>query len=259
MKKSFCWFLILALLSCNSSPDVPDMKGTYLMNSQVLKNDSAEIKYTTLKQLKIYTDSFFMYTNVNTGDSLSAFGVGSYTPGEGMITEKVIYSASDSTLGTPNSYPLTIDKVHEGYTQVIPEIIVQGKPAKLTEDYREVGKEMNSPLDGVWKEVRSYDIVGKDTVPKARIQYKAYHDGYFMFGHFLPDSTGRSRTGMGFGTYEKINESQIKETDLNSTYPIIAGNSFVVDFAMEGSDAYVQTIVDTLGNRSVEHYERVKK
>ncbi|CAN5369838.1 hypothetical protein BH20BAC1_BH20BAC1_20020 [soil metagenome] len=259
MKKLFSWFLIVALLSCNSSNDVPDMPGTYLMNSQILKNDSTETKYTSLKQLKIYTDSFFMYTNVNPGDSVSAFGVGSYTPGNVMITENVIYSSADSTVGTPKSYDLTINKVHEGYTQVIPEIVVQGKPAKLTEDYREVGKELDTPLDGVWKEVRSYDIVGNDTIPKNRVQYKAYNDGYFMFGHFLPDSSRRGRTGIGFGTYEMINDSQIKETDLNSTYAIIAGNSFMVDIAMDGSDRYVQTIIDSTGTKSVEHYERLKK
>lgn len=259
MKSQFSWFLIAALIiSCNSSKPVPDMPGTYLMISQALKNDSIDTKFTSLKQLKMYTDSFFMYTQVNPEDSVSAFGVGSYVASPDTVTEKVIYSASDTTVGTPTSYPLAIDRIHEGYTQVIPEIMVQGQKTRLTEEYKEVGKEASSPLNGVWKETRSFSIVGADTIPNNRTQYKAYYDGYFMFGHTVKDSTNHTSTGIGFGTFEMNGDTQIKETDLNSTYSIIAGNTFTVDIAMDGQDKYMQTITDSVGNKSVEYYERLK-
>ncbi len=258
MKSVFSWFLIVALLSCNNSKPVPEMPGAYLMTSQTLTKDGKDTKFTALKQLKIYADSFFMYTQVNPDDSVSAFGVGSYSSSPGGITEKVIYSASDTIVGAQATYPLEIDKFHEGYKQFIPEIRVQGEVGQLREEYKEVGEEANSPLDGVWKEVKSFDIGRNDTTPKNRTQYKAYFDGYFMFGHTVRDSADRTTTGIGFGTFEMNGDKQIKETDLNSTYAIIAGNTFVVDIAMDGPDKYMQTITDSLGNRSIEYYERLK-
>ena len=38
-----------------------------------------------------------MYANVNSPDSVSSFGIGSYTASGDTVSENVIYSASDST------------------------------------------------------------------------------------------------------------------------------------------------------------------
>ena len=55
------------------------------------------------------------------------------------------------------------------------------------------------------------------------------------------------------------NDTQIKETDLNSTYLIIAGNSFDVAIEMDGTDKYKQTLTNADGSIGVEYYERLKK
>ena len=200
-----------------------------------------------------------MYSQVNPQDSVSAFGVGSYVADKESVTENVIYSASDSTIGTPNTYKLEIEKNQDGYKQVIPEILIQGVKNRLTEEYQEVGTKAKTALDGVWKETRSFNIIGKDTIMNVRTQYKTYYDGYFMFGHTLKDSTNKTLIGIGFGTFEMKNDKQIKETDLNSTYSIIAGNSFDVSIEMDGTDKYKQTLTNADGSIGVEYYERLKK
>ncbi|MEO7960224.1 MAG: hypothetical protein ABIR19_01685, partial [Ginsengibacter sp.] len=237
MKKIMISFLIFALTiaSCNTSNSALDMPGTYLMLSQTLNNNGKDTRFNSLKQLKMYTDGFFMYTQLNPSDSVSAFGVGSYTTIKDTVVESVIYNASGTAIGTPNTYHLAIDKVHEGFTQVIPEIVVQNQKNKLTEEYQEVGEKLPTPLEGIWKELKSYSIVGVDTTINNRTQYKAFYDGYFMFGHTVRDSSSKITTGIGFGTFKMNGENQITETDLNSTYAIIAGNSFIVDFEMDGS------------------------
>lgn len=259
MKNIILCFLILTLFSCNNTSQAPDMQGTYLMLSQTLNDGTKDTKLTALKQLKIYTDSFFMYTQVNPQDSVSGFGVGSYTSDNKNVSEKVIYSASDTIIGTPANYKLDIEKDQDGYKQVIPEIPIQGVKNKLTEEYQEVGTTTKTPLDGVWREIKSYNIRGKDTIMNDRTQYKTYFAGYFMFGQAVKDSASKIRTGIGFGTFEWKSDKQIRETDLNSTYAIIAGNSFDVAIEMDGADKYRQTINNADGSTGVEYYERLKK
>ncbi|MEO6288541.1 MAG: hypothetical protein ABIO76_01395 [Ginsengibacter sp.] len=259
MKNMILCFMMYAFLSCNNSKETPDMRGTYLMQSQILNDGTKDTKLTGLKQLKIFTESFFMYTQVNLDDSASSFGVGSYTAGKGMVVENVIYSSSDTTVGTPANYELAIDKNTDGYKQVIPEILIDGEKNKLTEEYLEVGTNTKAPLVGVWKETQSYNITGSDTAMSQRTQYKAYYDGYFMFGHSFKDSTSRTHTGIGFGTFEMKSDTLIRETDLNSTYSIIAGQSFDVKIEMDGEDKYKQTLKNADGSIGVEFYERLKK
>jgi uncharacterized protein (DUF2147 family) len=53
-------------------------------------------------------------------------------------------------------------------------------------------------------------------------------------------------------------ENQIKETDLNSTYSIIAGQSFMVDIQLNGKNNYQQTITHPDSSKTVEFYQRLK-
>lgn len=236
------------------------MPGAYFMLSQTINNGKTNTKYTDLKQLKIYTDSFMMYTQVNPTDSISGFGVGSYTADTGTVTENVIYSAHDSTFtASPASFTLHITKTPDGYEQLIPDMVIDSQKSKLTEEYQSVGKTQKSPLDGVWKEINSYTFKGTDTSKNNRTQYKAFYDGYFMFGQTSKDSSGKTRAGIGFGTFVMNGDKQIKETDLNSTFAIIAGNTFDVYIEMDGADKYKQTISYPDGSKSVEFYERLKK
>lgn len=263
MKKLFFCVMVLSIIaSCNTSSvkDKPNMPGTYLMTSQTLNDGTRETKFTDLKQLKIYTDDFMMYVQVNPEDSISAFGVGTYTADTGTVTENVIYSASDSNfVSAPSTFKLNITKTTDGYKQVIPQIVTDSQNYKLTEIYQKVGTATKTPLDGVWKEVRSYNLRGKDTLKTTRTQYKGFYNGYFMFGHTFIDSVAKKHTGIGFGTFQMVNDKKIKETDLNSTYSIIAGNTFDIDIEMTGTDQYKQTLTNADGTIGVEYYERLKK
>ncbi|MEP6927552.1 MAG: hypothetical protein ABI834_07945 [Ginsengibacter sp.] len=262
MKNLIFSFIVLAAVSCNTSTvkETPNMPGAYLMTSQTVNDGKKDTKYTTLKQLKIYADNYFMYAQVNPADSVSSFGVGSYTSDTGTVIENVIYSSNDTAYTTtPANYKLNIAKSQDGYEQVIPEITINSQKSKLTEVYQTVGSTAKTPLDGVWKEINSYTLKGSDTSKSVQTQYKTFYAGYFMFGHTVKDSVGKNHTGIGFGTFEMVGNNKVKETDLNSTYSIIAGQSFDIDIEMNGTDNYKQTITNADGTKSVEFYERLKK
>lgn len=261
MKNLIFFCIVITIISCQSNvKPTPKMPGAYFMISQTINDGNKDTKLTDLKQLKIYTEDMMMYTQVNPSDSVSGFGLGSYGADTGTVVEKVIYSASDTTINTPNTYYLNITTSPEGYTQVIPEILVGNQKSMLTEEYQAVGKSKTTPLDGVWKETDFYIVKGTDTSRSQRTQYKAFYAGYFMYGHTLKDSANKTFTGVGFGTFEMNGQNQIKETDLNSTYSIAVGQSFMIDVNITDADHYNQTIVSTTdGSKSVEFYERVKK
>lgn len=261
MKNLIFSLIIFTVISCTSNvKETPNMPGAYFMISQTINDGKKDTRYTDLKQLKIYTDSFMMYTQVNPSDSVSSFGVGFYTSDTGVVTEYVKYTSSDTTFNaTPRTYTLNITKTPDGYTQVIPDISIDSQKTKLTEEYQSVGTNQKSPLDGVWKETNSYIVKGKDTTKNTRTQYKAFYAGYFMYGHTVKDSANRNFTGIGFGTFEMDGDNKMKEIDLNSTYSIAVGQSFMIDIELNGANNYKQTIVSADGSKSVEYYERLKK
>ena len=253
-------FPIALIVSCNSSnKTAPKMPGAYLMVSQTVNDGSQETKYSDLKQLKIYTDKYVMYTQVLASDSASLFGVGSYTSDTSGVTENIIYTSSDSTFNdSSRSYKLLITQTPDGYNQVIPDIVIDSTKSELTETYQKVGTKQTTLLDGVWKQTKSYDLKGSDTMRYNRTEYKAFNNGYFMFGLTDKDSSGKITTGIGFGTFSMNGENQIKETDLNSTYSIVAGQSFMIDIQLNGNDNYQQTITHPDSSKTVEFYERLK-
>lgn len=251
---------VALVVSCNSNvKKAPQMPGTYIMVSQTVNDGARDTKNTDLKQLKIYTDSFMMYTEVNPVDSVSGFGVGTYTSDTSGVTENVIYSSRDSSFDdTHVSYKLSITTTPDGYKQFIPNIVIDSQKSKLTEEYQKVGTPTKTPLDGVWKETESYIINKNDTVKNNRTQYKAFNNGYFMFGQTVKDASSKIRTGIGFGTFVMEGDHKIKETDLNSTYAVIAGQSFTIDIELNGTDHYQQTISNPDGSKSIEIYDRLK-
>lgn len=255
----FCF--ITLVISCNSaSKKAPDMPGAYLMVSQTVNDGTTKTKYTEVKQLKIYTAKFFMFTQVIASDSTASFGVGSYTADTSGVTENSVYYSSDNSFNdTARSYKLLITKTPDGYNQVIPDISINNASSKLTEVYQAVGKDQSSPLDGVWKQTKSYELKGTDTMWYNRTEYKSFKNGYFMFGLTDRDSTGNITTGIGFGTFSMEGDNQMKETDLNSSYAVIAGQSFMIDFQLDGNDNYMQTITHPDGSKTVEFYERMKE
>jgi len=253
----------LAVMGCNEAAKTESMSmpGAYSMLSQTVNDGKKDTVYTTLKQLKIFTGDQVMYANVNPADSVSSFGVGTYASDSGNVMEHIMYSASDTSVSaTGGSFKLVIEKTAKGYKQVIPEITgTNNQKFKLTEDYESVGTAAKTALDGVWKQVKGYSVKGKDTTANTAVQYKAYNAGHFMFGHTYTDSTKKSHTGMGFGTFEMNSPTKVKETVQATTYSSIRGKSFDIEIVLDGTDAFTQTITDPDGTKTVEVYQRMKK
>jgi hypothetical protein len=120
--------VILVIAGCNTSDKNVSMPGAYKMLSQNIKYEKVDTTYKTTQQMKIYTEDYMMYTNVNSLDTISSFGIGTYTIDKDTVTENVIYTASDTTATTnPGKYKLIIDKSTNGFVQVIPDILTQGR------------------------------------------------------------------------------------------------------------------------------------
>lgn len=253
---------LLALIGC-SSPEKKgnaSIAGTFKMMYQRLKGDKLDTMYSSRKQLKIFTDDYMMYANINSPDSLSSFGIGSYDYAMDTVSEYVVYNASDSTKSAnPGTFKLFIKKTDKGYIQIIPNILSGGKLYELTEEYESVGNTKKSPLDGAWKKTKRMDINGKDTtVTTSDVQYKAYYAGYVIWGDTWTDSLNKTHTGIGFGKFE-INGNKVKESMTESTYASVRGHDFDIDIEMNGTDEFKQTITNANGSKSVEFYQRLKK
>lgn len=262
MKKLILIGLMICAAGCkNANKNLQSkMPGSYLMAYQTIKDSARTTKYTDLAQLKMYTDSFMMYVQINPTDTVSSFGVGSYRATDsGSIREHDFYSSRNANFTTtPVDFNLKISLQPDGYKQEIPQIKINGEDFHLTEVYQKVSNDQKSPLDGLWKEIQSYTVKGKDTLKNDRTQYKAFYGGYFMYGHTVKDSSGKISTGVGYGTFAPSGNNQIRELDLKSTYPIAVGETFLIDYVLDGNDHYNQTIQYPDSSISKEFYERVK-
>jgi hypothetical protein len=236
------------------------MPCAYSMLSQSIYDGKTETSNSARKQLKIYTADYMMYASVNTTDSVSSFGIGSYKANKGTEVENVIYNASDSSSSaTAASFTLRIEKTLKGYKQIIPEMAFGDQKIKLTEEYESVGKNITTPLDGAWEQTKAYNITGGVTENRTSKQYKAYYAGHFMFGHTYTDDAHKLHTGMGYGTFTMAEKNKITENVEASTYYQIRGKSFDIAIEMNGSDEFTQTITETNGDKGVEVYHRLKK
>lgn len=264
MKNPISVIFLVFLFGCGNTttPDELDMSGVYQMEYQEIDNGNQKNRVTDLRQLKIYTDDYFMYTQANPRDSSYAFGVGTYRVNRdsGIVVEHVIYSASGNNADSSGiEYPLHITTDIDGYTQQIPDIKIRGEDVRLTERYKRSKKQDSTPLDGVWREVEFYTVNGNDTTRVNRTQFKTFYSGYFMWGQANTDSAGNVTTAMGFGSFDMPDKTHLKETDLNSTYAITPGQTFDVEIEFLGNDRYKQTLPNSDGSRNVEVYERMKQ
>jgi hypothetical protein len=250
---------LLAVIACNSAEkkEALSMPGAYNMLSQSIKGDSTDTTFTTLQQLKIFTGEHMMYANVNPSDSVSSFGVGTYSVSADGISEHVLFSAGDSSSDdTLRTYTLLIEKTPKGYKQIIPAIGTP--PVKLTEEYESSGDSVSTALDGVWKLVSVTYIKGKDTVSDKRVQYKTYYAGQVAWGVSYADSLKKLHTGIGFGKFE-LNGTKLKESMKSSTFSDVRGHEFNIDIELSGPDGYTQTTINTDGSKNIEVYQRLKK
>jgi hypothetical protein len=262
MKKIMAISLLFAAACSTASKKEPlQMSGAYQMKSMSLKNEKIDTSSSNLLQLKMYTADYMMYANVNPGDSVSSFGVGTYAINNDTLTENVFYRGSDTSMNDSEAaYKLTITKTGNGYTQAIPDIEwgSQGK-VTLSENYESVGTASASPLDGLWKLEKGYNIKGTDTSVNTVTQFKMYHNGHFMFGHTWRDSAQKISTGMGYGSFTMDGNTKLVETVKASNYSSIRGQTIEIAIELNGADGYTQTITSADGVKSVEVYERVKR
>ena len=253
---------LLFLISCNSSGNKESIKiqGAYKMLSSNVKTDKTDSTYTNVHQLKIYTDSYMMYANINSPDSLSGFGIGTYSMENDTIKERVIFNAYDSTRSTTTStFTLIIEKTAKGYKQVIPTIPGQdNKPIKLTEEYESVGTAGTSALDGAWKQTSAFTVTGNDTSNNINNQYKIYYAGHVIWGHNYTDSLNKFHTGIGFGKFVMKGNDKVTESLEASTYYHVRGKDIDVEIVMKGTDEFKQTIINPDGSKFVEIYQRLK-
>jgi len=141
---------VLLMISCGTNPKI-EMIGAYQMTSQVL-NDGSKDSILDRKQLKIYTDKYFMYGSPNLTDSFANFGIGTYEIKNGKVYEYRFYTAEEGERS--DTLVLDIEKTYNGYKQIIERIPIGGKNYKLTEEYASVSTDQKSPLDGAWKQLR---------------------------------------------------------------------------------------------------------
>ncbi len=237
------------------------MPGAYKMVSVKIKADKLDTTDTKPTQLKIYTEDFMMYANVNAPDSVSGFGIGSYRVDKDTVTEKVIYNASDS-VGTenPGTFKLAVEKTADGYKQFIAGMQNNaGQKFDMTETYQSVGTGTTTAIDGAWKLIKSYYVKGKDSFNNTGTQFKTYFSGYVIWGETYKDSLNKTHTAMGFGKFAMPAANKVKESIIASTYYQVRGHDFDIDVEMTGKDGFTQTLNNPDTSRSVEVYERLKK
>ena len=134
----------------------------------------------------------------------------------------------------------------------------QGQKIILTEEYTSVGTAAKTPLDGVWKESKTFYIKGNDTTKYKTTQFKAYYGGYYIWGNTYSDSTRKSHTGMGYGKYVMTGPNKMTESCITSSYYQLRGQDINIDIEMNGNDEYKQTINYPKNEKSVEIYQRLK-
>src|SRR5688572_30170358 len=201
----YCFCLLLFAGTTGKSQDekrVRDLSGAYLMLSQSLIGNSSDTTLTERKQLKIYTGHYMMYVHLGIYDSVSSFGIGTFSIKKGKLTEQIIYSASDSIENTNTfSGTVNISLRHRGYEQIIPQIMSDRGKVRLVEDYQLLVAGSPSPLDGTWKLTDAYTINKKDTMRRTAVKYKTYYRGHFSTGSFNTKPSGEKYTIAEYGTF----------------------------------------------------------
>ena len=252
-------FVVVAACSTTKKETVISMPGAYNMLSQSFKGNVLDTTFTQLKQFKIYTADYMMYVRINPADSIAGFGIGTYTIDTGRLVNNIMYRAADTAQSLDAvSDTFNITKTGKDYALVMPQIRSDKGNISLNEEYESVGSDSTSPLDGVWKQVSGYTVTKKDTVHWADVQYKAFYAGCFAFGNVYSAPGNKKHTGISYGTFTMAG-SRVKETITNSTWAALQGQSFEVDIAMNGTDAFTQTIIEKNGDKEVLQYQRLKK
>lgn len=264
MKQFLAIFLLFAI-ACNNASDKEaealNLAGAYKMTSTSVKNDVIDTTFNSRLQFKIFTDGYVMYANVNNEDSVSGFGIGTYTVSQDTVTENMMFTANDTSKNdNSQTFKLIIEKSATGYKQVIPDMQWNDTTKMtLTENYESAGTAATSSIDGLWKQVKNYTVKGADTTMTQMTQYKMYGAGHFIYGHSRADSTNKLHTGIGYGTFVMEGTNKVKESVVASTFSQARGQNYDLAIEMTGTDEYKQTITSEDGLKYVEVYQRMKK
>lgn len=236
------------------------MRGAYTMLSQKVKING-EDSLINNKQLKIYTDKYFMYAFSSPEDTTGGFGIGTYSIQNGKVIESPLYTTFSGS--RPGRFEVEVAKRTDGFSQVVNIPSNDGGESfLLSEEYQQSSRNMTSVLDGAWKLIKAttYPPGGNPAVRIDRIQFKLYQSGYYMWGYTETDpATQKPSSGFGYGYYQTAGPRQITETALNSTYrSMLIGNPINLKLELKGENKYIQTIVWPDGTKTVEEYDRLK-
>lgn len=259
MKNCAGFLLILLLISCNYNPkkDLPDVRGVF----NLLSASAADTTIAKQKQLKIYANDCFMYLSINPADSVSAFGIGTYTTDAGKVTENIVYSAADTIVNTTAfSRTLNIKQNDKGFEQTIPVTIPGNKEKQVVEDYVSVGTTQKSPLDGAWKQTAEYGIKGNDTTKLFNeMQWKIFFGGYWAAGLVFTDSLQKKHTGIIYGKFTTESNKEIKENVSVATLSAFIGHVYDVSIDIKNNDSFSQVLTAPNGTKYLVEFIRVKK
>ena len=259
MKNILALIVIASILACQDKAKAPGtMKGAYYMTRQVI-NDGTKDSILDRKQLKIYTDKHMMFATPNLTDSFATFGIAEYSMDGDELVEYIFYRAVEGD--QKDTAQLKIEKTDKGYIQVIDNILFNGRPVKLTEEYETINRPQNSPLDGAWKQIKNIFVnqKGDSSVNETPLEYKTYESGYFIWAITTKDSANNKTSVFGYGPFEMVSENKSKETIQNSTFvSSLIGRTYEVDIEYSGADTYKQTITFANGEKSIEVYQKLK-
>jgi hypothetical protein len=262
MKKNIFLSLALTALlaSCSQTPKTASIEGVYSMDQAVISDGTTETVNLAAEgntQFKMYTPEsyFFIYQGK---DASIGFGVGAYTFADGKVVETNIFNTN--TLDSTQVANLEIAQTEKGYTQSIPEFLMNGTKWSLKETYSTIAASGTSQLDGVWHQTKSINVTGQDSVVNTYNEYKIYQAGHFMWAaRFLADTTSTTYSkAIGHGTFT-LNNNDLTE-DLTFTSNKSWAGKYSIPVTFNGTDEFTQTIVDTVNKvTSIKTYKRVSK
>jgi hypothetical protein len=259
MKQHLSVIGMLLIFSTGFGQGQKPMQGAYRMTKQVVNNGTTD-SVTGISQAKLFTDRYMVYVHALPGDSLAAYGIGTYKPVDGGIMEYVFYTSEGGA--HLDTFKLNVTQTPDGFVQVINFSPASDTNFVLTEYYINNGKAMSSPLDGAWKQTKM-EYTPKNGMPQTNtnpVQFKIFQSGNFVWVNTYTDSaTQKPASAFGYGTFEMNGQNEVTETNTHSTYASqLVGKPVTLKIDLTGKDAYKQTMLLPDGSKQVEFYERLK-
>jgi hypothetical protein len=247
----------ILLFSCSKKEETKSLNGVYKMDSQsiyAVSNDSLLQTGENHNQLKVYTDSHYIWINM-AADSSANFGIGSYTMKGTDVVETNIYNSGG--VETADNYNLIIEPNELGYVQKIPSMKNNGIDIKIEEKYSRMKEDAASDFDGLWKATNNYFVKGTDTTRQNYPDYKMYNKGHFTWGiRALSDTVKKEYVRyVGAGTFT-VDKDKMKEITTLSNIPGSAETNLTIQ--NKTADEFTQVINQADGRVRYTIYSKVK-